>query len=72
MLSDKWLPRYRLLENFNTKILLFGDELDLNSSPPHPGMDPGVRCHGMKANPTGYLWSKYECFLTSGCHDIDF
>ena len=35
-------------------------------------MDPGVRCHGMKANPTGYLWSKYECFLMSGCQDIDF
>ena len=34
-------------------------------------MDPGVRCHGMKANPTGYLWSKYECFLMSGCQDID-
>ena len=28
-------------------------------------MDPGVRCHGMKANPTGYLWSKSECFLMS-------
>ena len=25
MLSDKWLPKYRLLENFNTKILVFGD-----------------------------------------------
>ena len=35
-------------------------------------MDPGVRCHGMKSNPTGYLWSKYECFLMSGCQDIDF
>ena len=35
-------------------------------------MDPGVRCHGMKANPIGYLWSKYECFLTTGCQDIDF
>ena len=35
-------------------------------------MDPGVRCHGMKANPTGYLWSKYECFLMSGCQDKDF
>ena len=33
-------------------------------------MDPGVRCHGMKANPTGYLWFKYECFLMSGCKDI--
>ena len=34
-------------------------------------MDPWVRCHGMKANPTGYLWSKYECFLMSGCQDMD-
>ena len=30
MLSDKWLPRYRLLENFNTKILVFGDILDFD------------------------------------------
>ena len=35
-------------------------------------MDPGVQCHGMRAYPTGYLWSKYECFLMSGCQDIDF
>ena len=21
---------------------------------------------------TGYLWSKYECSLMSGCQDIDF
>ena len=34
-------------------------------------MDPWVRCHGMKANPTWYLWSKYECFLMSGCQDMD-
>ena len=34
-------------------------------------MDPWVRCHGMKAKPTGYLWSKYECFLMSGCQDMD-
>ena len=34
-------------------------------------MDPRVRCHGMKANPTRYLWSKYECFLMSGCQDMD-
>ena len=32
-------------------------------------MDPGVRYHGMKANPIGYLCSKYECFLTTGCQD---
>ena len=30
MLSDKWLPRYRLLENFNIKILVFGDILDFD------------------------------------------
>ena len=33
-------------------------------------MDPGVRGHGMKADPPGYLWSKYECFLMSGSWDI--
>ena len=27
--------------------------------------------HGMKAGPPGYLWSKYECFLMSGCRDIN-
>ena len=32
-------------------------------------MDPEVRCHGMKANPTGYLWSKYEDILISGCQE---
>ena len=72
MLSDKWLQIYRPLENSNTEILLFEDviEFDLYSHP--PGMDPWVQCHGMKANPTGYLLSKYECFLISGCQDIDF
>ena len=43
----------------------------MNASP-NPGKDPRVRCHGMKANPIGYLWPKYECFLTTGCQDIDF
>ena len=34
-------------------------------------MDPGVTSHGIKADdPPGYLWSKYECFLTSCCWDI--
>ena len=36
MLFDKLLPRYRLLENFNTKILDFGDVLDLDPFQPHP------------------------------------
>ena len=30
MISDKWLQRYRLLENFNTEILLFEDVLDFD------------------------------------------
>ena len=34
-------------------------------------MDPGVPCHGMKANPTGYLWSNYDCFLKSECLDAN-
>ena len=33
-------------------------------------MDPGIRSHGMKADPPGYLWSKYECFVMSGSGDI--
>ena len=27
-------------------------------SSPFPGIEPGVRCHGIKANPAGYIWSK--------------
>ena len=69
MLSDKWLQRYRLLKNSNIEILPLEDVLELRPLSPPPDMDPGVRCHGMKANPTGYLWSKYECFLRSGWED---
>ena len=72
MLSDEWLSRYGLLENFNTRIAIFEGVLDFNLQPHPPGLDPGAGCHGMKANPTGYLWSKYECFLMSGCQDMDF
>ena len=71
MLSDEWLSRYGLLENFNIRMAIFESVLDFNLQP-HPGLDPGARCHGMKANPTGYLWSKYECFLMSGCQEMDF
>ena len=35
-------------------------------------MDPRVHCSGIKANPIGYQWSKYEYFLTTGCQDIDY
>ena len=30
MLSGKWFPRYRILENFYTKILYILDELDFD------------------------------------------
>ena len=46
----------------------FKDVLD-NKSSPHPGIDPGVRCHGMKTKPTGILCSKYEFFLINGYQD---
>ena len=36
----------------------------------HVFPDRGVRCHGMKANPTGNLWSKSERFLISGYQDM--
>ena len=74
ILSDEWLSRYGLLENFNARVAIFEGVLDFNLQlqPPHTGLEPGDRCHGMKANPTGYQWSKYECFLMSGCQDMDF
>ena len=71
MLFDEWLSRYGLLENFNTDILLLRVDFELTPPPP-PVMDHGVHCHRMKANPTWYLGSKYECFLISGCQEIDF
>lgn len=37
---------------------------------PPRGMDSRDSCPEMKVNPSGYLWSKYECFLTSGCQDM--
>ena len=35
MLSDEWLSRYGLLENFNTSIAIFEGVLDFNLQP-HP------------------------------------
>ena len=35
-------------------------------------MDPGIECHGFIANLAGNILSKYECFLISGCQDMDF
>ena len=38
---------------------------------PPQGMDPGYRSYGMKADPPGYLCSKYECFLkTVASYDL--
>ena len=70
-LSDNWLPEYGLLENFKANILSIGYVLDFDLFS-HPGMDPKVRRRGMKACHTRYLWCKYECFLTSGCQNMDF
>ena len=39
---------------------------------PTPGMDPGVRSHGMKAKIKVYLRYKYDCFQISGCQNMDF
>ena len=44
----------------------------LLTSSPIPGMDSGIRCHEMKRNPTGYLWSAYESPLVKDSQDIDF
>ena len=35
-------------------------------------MNPEIRCHEMKLDPTGYLWSEYESPLVKGFQDIDF
>ena len=69
MLSDGWLSRYGLLENYTTEKAIFEGALDFNLQP-HPWPEPRSQMpNGMKANPTGYLWSKYKCFLMSGCQD---
>ena len=48
----------------------FRGVLDIDLLPITPGMDPGVQCHGIKIDPPGYLWSKFEGFRTSGCPDM--
>ena len=60
MLSDEWLSRYRLVENINIRMAIFEGDLDFNLQPHLPGLDPEARCHGIKANSTGYLWLKNE------------
>ena len=56
--------------NRKSRKTLFKGVLVFLSLVPPRGMDPGVRSHGMKVDPPGYLWSKYECFLMSGWWDI--
>ena len=40
MLSDKWLSKYELLENFNPEIPLFEHVLNLDPVAPVPGHGP--------------------------------
>ena len=47
-------------------------KIKLLSSSPNPDTDPGIRCYGMKSNPTGCLWSKFEYFPICGYQDMDF
>ena len=54
-LSDMWLSKYGLLENFDAKILSVGYVLDFDFWVPPPGMDPGVCRLEMKANPKRYI-----------------
>ena len=62
MLSDEGLSRYGLLENLTTEKAIFEGVLDFNLQPYPLAWN---RCHGIKANPAGYLWSHYECFPIS-------
>ena len=64
MPSDKSLSRYELLENFTQNITFRRCTIFFTSSPT-PGMDPGVRCHGMKANPTGCYGPSMNAFWLS-------
>ena len=61
MISDKWLQRYRLLENFNKEILLFEDVLDLTSSPT-PSADPEADVMECKLTLLGTYGSSMNAF----------
>ena len=63
MLSNDWLSIYRLLENLNIEKSIFDGVLDFNLSPHPPSKHIGLRCHIVKANPSGHLRSKYQYFL---------
>ena len=66
-----YLPRYRLLENFSTKFLVFGDVLDFDLYPHPPAWTLESDVMEWK-QPYWNLWSKYKSILISGCQDIDF
>ena len=68
MLSDKWLAIYGLLGNFEGEVPHFGDVLQFLPL----ALPTGVGCHGFITNLAGNIWSKYECFLISGCQGMDF
>ena len=51
--------------------LIYVAAVALLTSSPTPATNPGVRCHNMKADPTGYLWSKNKCYQISSCQDMN-
>ena len=51
--------------------LIYVAAVALLTSSPTPATNPGVRCYNMKANPTGYLWSKNKCYQISSCQDMN-
>ena len=62
----------KVADSAGSTVHLFFSVLVFNLQPHPTGMDPGARCHGMKLNPTGYLWSEYESPLIKSFQDIDF
>ena len=63
-----WTP----CKSYTAVHLFFDSVLVFNLKPQPPGMDRETRCHEMKLNPTGYLWSEYESPLIKSFQDIDF
>ena len=61
-----------MTEKLFTGTLNHNQNKNKKTSSSTPDMDPGVGCHGFIANPAGNIWSKYECFLKSGCQGMDF
>ena len=66
---NAFVAKYRHLENSNTEILLLKDVLEFDLCLPSAWVLLGT--YGPNMDLTGFLWSKYECFLISCCKDID-